>query len=223
MNYSNLPRCKPEGVAAKRDQACLFFQSIEINQRQRLNPRCIAYLAQFVASLTEENPPPEKMQRLKCLMDDLLDTTAIKQPTFADALTEFCNNCACTPTICPSRHGFLKGSAGCETRLIVIAYITAAKVLQHYLRMIIRSPTSEIISPNLNASSQVSEQSLRIMRMEMEFLRLIGYDVSVQNPMHLVHWAHSFSETISTDDEYTSADEGGDELDDSEDDVDYDV
>ncbi|KAG0185891.1 hypothetical protein DFQ28_008616 [Apophysomyces sp. BC1034] len=58
------------------------------------------------------------------------------------------------------------------------------------------------------------------MRMEREFLQLIGYDVSVQDPIDLVHWAHSFVDAPLTDDDYTSADEGGDELDDSDDDDD---
>ncbi|MBM6388155.1 MAG: hypothetical protein JSY10_30140 [Paenibacillus sp.] len=63
------------------------------------------------------------------------------------------------------------------------------------------------------------ERTMRIARMEQEFLFFLNYDLSVQDPILLVKWAHSYQvpdgQGLETE-EYTSADEGDDEMDDEE-------
>lgn len=64
------------------------------------------------------------------------------------------------------------------------------------------------------------DRNLRIARMEQEFLFFLNYDLSVQDPSLLVKWAQSYESPEEnkpeTDETYTSADEGDDEMDDDE-------
>lgn len=60
------------------------------------------------------------------------------------------------------------------------------------------------------------ERNQRIARMEQEFLFFLNYDLSVQDPSLLVKWAQSYQipeKKDETEEEYTSADEGDDEMD----------
>ncbi|CAO3595586.1 unnamed protein product [Absidia cylindrospora] len=138
-------------------QACLLLHAIEINRRQLLNPRCIAHLANYVVKAWETNPDETKVRQLYQLMQNLLSTTAIKQPTLENALITFCQNTASTPTPCPSvtlliaigyierlnkKYDIVKGTVGCGSRLIIIAYLMAAKFLHDNLRLIIHIPTT---------------------------------------------------------------------------------
>lgn len=73
-----------------------------------------------------------------------------------------------------------------------------------------------------SSSTQIShhnDRNMRIARMEQEFLFFLNYDLSVQDPSLLVRWAQSYEEPEKkneTEEEYTSADEGDDEMDDEE-------
>lgn len=73
-----------------------------------------------------------------------------------------------------------------------------------------------------NPIPQVSDKdrNLRIARMEQEFLFFLNYDLSVQDPSLLVKWAQSYESPEEnkpeSDEAYTSADEGDDEMDDDE-------
>lgn len=72
------------------------------------------------------------------------------------------------------------------------------------------SPSLEKVPPKDN------ERNLRIGRMEQEFLFFLNYDLSVQDPSLLVLWAQSYQtpdKTPETEQPYTSADEGDDEMD----------
>lgn len=55
-----------------------------------------------------------------------------------------------------------------------------------------------------------------IERMELEFLHFLNYDLSLTDPMSLVNWAQEYSSQT----QYTSGDEAGDEMDDDDDDDD---
>lgn len=63
------------------------------------------------------------------------------------------------------------------------------------------------------------EKRRRLKKMELEFLHLLNYNLFIQHPCELVWWAQAFqTETeppplCSTSSDYTSADEGDDELD----------
>lgn len=61
------------------------------------------------------------------------------------------------------------------------------------------------------------ERNLRIARMEQEFLFFLNYDLSVQDPSLLVRWAQSYQVPEKLEiskEEYTSADDADDEMDD---------
>ncbi|KAI8341957.1 hypothetical protein BC941DRAFT_414983 [Chlamydoabsidia padenii] len=257
-------------------QACLLLHAIEINQRRSLNPRCVAYLANYVAQSWEINPDEAKVRQLYQLMQNLLSTTAINEPNLEQALISFCQNKASTPTPCPNvtlliaigyiqrlnkKYDSIKGTVGCGSRLITIAYLMAAKYLQSNLRLIIRSqpsttrtkteetfvpspvspptspsmatapnqtppaaitPTTPPLTPFASLSSQPSdtllsstnERYLRIMRLELEFLRFLDYDLSTRDPATLICWAHSFDTSLNDN---VSDDEADDEMDDDDD------
>ncbi|KAI9302981.1 hypothetical protein BJ944DRAFT_269098 [Cunninghamella echinulata] len=349
MNYKKQATNKSK-IQSNYTQACLLLHAIEINRRQMLHPRCIAHLANFVARAWETNPNEIKTQQLYQLMQNLLSTTAIKQTTLENALITFCKNKASTPTPCSSvtlliaisyieklkkKYGTIKGTVGCGSRLITIAYLIAAKFLHSNLKLIIHVPTSPPPSPptspilftdsinsstslplsinsinnnnnnnnnnNINAkttittnattnnknnnndktvepftnltppspspspsplptplptpsndnnntdnnnipmalsnnnllniststtsttssststtsfNSTLNDYHLRILRLEMEFLYFLDYDLSLPDPAKLVRWANTFDATNELIDECTSADEGDDEMDD---------
>ncbi|CAO3636402.1 unnamed protein product [Cunninghamella echinulata] len=341
MNYKKQATNKFK-IRSNYTQACLLLHAIEINRRQMLHPRCIAHLANFVARAWESNPDEIKTQQLYQLMQNLLSTTAIKQSTLENALITFCKNKASTPTPCSSvtlliaisyieklkkKYGTIKGTVGCGSRLITIAYLIAAKFLHSNLKLIIHIPTSPPPSPptspilftdsinpstspslsinpinnnnnNINTkttvttnattddnnnnnddkttepfttltlpspssspspspsslpslssnnnnnnnnipialshdnllnistsstsssasitsfSSTLNDYHLRILRLEMEFLYFLDYDLSLPDPAKLVRWANTFDTTNELIDDCTSADEGDDEMDD---------
>jgi hypothetical protein len=69
------------------------------------------------------------------------------------------------------------------------------------------------------SASHGNDRNVRIARMEQEFLFFLNYDLSVQDPPLLVRWAQMYQEPEKkneTEEEYTSADEGDDEMDDEE-------
>lgn len=80
-----------------------------------------------------------------------------------------------------------------------------------------KDAVSKIITPPLKITApKGNERNLRIARMEQEFLFFLNYDLSVQDPSLLVIWAQSYQvpeKDAETEEEYTSADEGDDEMD----------
>ncbi|KAI9280801.1 hypothetical protein BY458DRAFT_500411 [Sporodiniella umbellata] len=227
----------------KYDQACNLLNAMEINQRKPLTKKCIAHLAIYVAQTWESNPCKEKVQQLFCMMSSLLDTQTNPNEPFEISLQKYCTGSNFMPALCPSttllvainyierlnrKYQGLKGTSGCGSRMIYIAYSLAAKHIYHCLRLVIYTkeaqkpitpPTSPKI-PTFQQSYTNDEKKHKIERMEKEFLCFLDYDLSVSDPTALVYWAHSYDDTLDTlysDREYTSADEGDDEMDDEDD------
>jgi hypothetical protein len=88
------------------------------------------------------------------------------------------------------------------------------------------SATKDRKIPPPPPSSQQPERHFQILRMELEFLHFLNYDLSVSETIKLIHWAQKFDDDIlppiknaeEANDEhlqhaYSSGDEGGDELD----------
>ncbi|KAL0094919.1 hypothetical protein F4703DRAFT_1045925 [Phycomyces blakesleeanus] len=253
------------------NQACGFLQAIEINRRRSLSPNCVAYLANYVARSWETKPEPSRVYSLMRLMTNLLATTAFSTHTsLMDSLQTYCERPLSMPTICPSvtlliavsyiqrlkqKYIEIKGTTGCGSRLIMVAYIMASKFLHDNLRTIIHTnsqhtasqpkptaPTADskkplhLITPPTSPKAPIKEstvptsdipcvihyptddRAVRIMRMEIEFLEFINYDLSVNDPIHLVLWAQSFDkpEDLDFKSDDLSADDGDDEMEDND-------
>jgi hypothetical protein len=78
-------------------------------------------LANYVVKAWETHPDEVKVRQLYQLMQKLLTTTAIQQPTLEKALFWFCQNTASTPTPCPN-----------VTLLIAIGYIERLNKVQWF-------------------------------------------------------------------------------------------
>lgn len=76
----------------------------------------------------------------------------------------------------------------------------------------------EIFTPITNKDDTATrERNIRIARMELEFFHFLNYDLSVQDPIMLVKWAQNYEPAEENhsekDQDYNSADEGDDEMD----------
>ncbi|KAL7320410.1 hypothetical protein PS15m_000302 [Mucor circinelloides] len=149
------------------NQACALLQAIELNGRRRLSKKCLACLAVYVSQAWEDKPCQEKIQQLYYMMNNLLDTTGMdKNEPFEVSLQKFCQSPVSTPIICPSltlliaisyverlnkRYRDLKGTPGCGSRMIMVAFIMASKYIHDSLRLIIytniRKHASVITAP----------------------------------------------------------------------------
>ncbi|KAI7870158.1 hypothetical protein BDF14DRAFT_1775150 [Spinellus fusiger] len=236
------------------NQACRFLQAIEINRRRSLSPRCVAYLANYVAHSWESNPEPSKICGLIRLMATLLDSTTFNaHHSLTDTLQLYCSRSSSMPTICPAvtllvavsyiqrlnqRYIELKGTTGCGSRLILVAYIIASKFIHDNLRSILynsyisSSPLSRTsslhatpVTDQMNSFMKYeglissllpcsNDKIVRIMRMELEFLTFLNYDLTIDDPTHLVLWAQTFEEPEDFSD--FSGDDGDDEMDDGD-------
>lgn len=160
------------------------------------------------------------------------------------------------------RYARIRGAFGCSYRLVVVAYMMAAKYIHRNLRLVIpiptlvdeqqhmhyarlsteRStlkqeqqphrysssssspptppaspngscssinssnnttpppPTSSLLSPPSSSSNNqsVTQQALRALRMEIEFLHFLQYDLTCSDPTSLVRWAHEDEECHPT-------------------------
>ncbi|OBZ86298.1 hypothetical protein A0J61_05646 [Choanephora cucurbitarum] len=281
---SNHPEKHIKSHSFGHSQALALLQAIELNRRQKLSKRCIAHLALFVSQAWESKPCQEKVQQLYYMMNNLLDTTSMDtNEPFEVSLQNFCSNTVSTPTICPSvtlliaisyverlnkRYRDLKGTPGCGSRMIMVAFIMASKYIHDSLRLIVYTNTRKPLTtsyaspitppnspphfcrntntdndshnetndtiiakstqqPNLKHDQNISieksaiqDRNMRIARMEKEFLFFLNYDLSVQDPSLLVRWTHTYEDsnkqTESAYSDYTSADEGDDEMDDED-------
>lgn len=150
---SNHPEKLTQPQSFGYSQACALLQAIELNRRKRLDKKCLAHLALYVSQAWEEKPCTEKIQQLYYMMNNLIDTTNmdVNEP-FEIALQKYCQSPVSTPTICPSvtllvaisyverlnkRYRNLKGTAGCGSRMIMVAFIMASKYIHESLKKII--------------------------------------------------------------------------------------
>lgn len=64
-------------------------------------------------------------------------------------------------------------------------------------------------SPDVNHN----ERHFQILRMELEFLHFLNYDLSLSDTLKLIHWAQKFDDDLlpPIQSNYSSGDEGGDE------------
>lgn len=81
------------------------------------------------------------------------------------------------------------------------AYSNSDPLNYHYFQ----SPNKKTNPPPINHK----ERHFQILRMELEFLHFLNYDLSLSDTLKLIHWAQNFDDDVH----YTSADEGGDEWD----------
>lgn len=232
-------------------------------------------MASFVAKAWEKSPNENEVMALAKLMTNLLDTTLLcPEKPFDEALKQFCRNNIPTHSVSPSitlliamgyierlklRYTNIKGTTGCGHRLIMVAYMMAAKFMHVNLKSIIDTTTSNHLTPNTSAERSTiqhsaytlppihteqlpspptspkayysdsdplnyhyfqspkkttnttttppspavrQERHYQILRMELEFLNFLNYDLSLSDTLNLVHWAQGFQ-----DDAYTSGDE----------------
>ncbi|KAI8636532.1 hypothetical protein BD408DRAFT_448364 [Parasitella parasitica] len=291
-------------------QACLLLQAIQLNGRRRLSSECILQLASFVAKAWETNPEQEKIEALAKLMTNLMNSTLLcPDKPFDEALKQFCRNDIPTHSVSPSitllmaigyierlnqKYHNIKGTTGCGHRLILVAYMMAAKFMHVNLRSIINTTvtasTLSTISPSVSLTSTTpfnnisaerstinkytqhlpsitaknqerqeqlpspptspkafasdplnyhyfqssasdsfkntntdnttselrqgrasssspspapaaatvnhSERHIQILRMELEFLHFLNYDLSLSNTLKLIHWAQKFDDDL---------------------------
>ncbi|KAL0075670.1 hypothetical protein J3Q64DRAFT_1769256 [Phycomyces blakesleeanus] len=153
-------------------QANLLLQAIRLNNLRRLSPGCIEHLAGYVTHAWEANTD-DKTQQLTKVINNLLDSTAVEASSLDDALVKFCRNSIATPTVCPSvtllvaigyierlkqKYNNIKGTSGCSQRLVMVAYMMAAKFLHANLRLIV--DTNHNTNPNPNPSPPPTEPNL---------------------------------------------------------------
>ncbi|CAO3697883.1 unnamed protein product [Rhizopus microsporus] len=152
------PKCK-----FKYDQACNLLQAIELSGREPLSKTCLAHLAIYVSKTWEDNYCPERTQQLFYMMNSLLNTTRIEtDEPFEVLLQKYCASSTSMPTLCPSvtllvaisyierlnkKYRNLKGTAGCGSRMIYVAYNLAAKYIHDCLRLVIYTTQKYIDRP----------------------------------------------------------------------------
>jgi hypothetical protein len=56
-----------------------------------------------------------------------------------------------------------------------------------------------------------ADRHFQILRMELEFLHFLNYDLTLRDTLRLIHWAQKFEEDAAKTPDYSSGDEGGDE------------
>ncbi|KAJ8656547.1 hypothetical protein O0I10_007870 [Lichtheimia ornata] len=246
---------------------------------EKLNPHCIRRLASYVVQAWEVDPSEASITEIASLMHHLLSTTASKNDTNEDMdtiLMEYAHKQQSSmPTPCPNltllvairyidrlkkRYARIRGAFGCSYRLVVVAYMMAAKYIHRNLRLVIPIPTlvdeqqhmhyarlsterstlkqeqqqqqphryissspptppaspngscssihsssnntpsppppattsSSLLSPPSSSSNNqsVTQQALRALRMEIEFLHFLQYDLTCSDPTSLVRLAH---------------------------------
>lgn len=86
------------------------------------------------------------------------------------------------------------------------AYSDSDPLNYHYFQSPNKKSTNNLPPVNHN------ERHFQILRMELEFLHFLNYDLSLTDTLKLIHWAQNFDDD-SLSAHYTSGDEGGDEWD----------
>ncbi|CEP08321.1 hypothetical protein [Parasitella parasitica] len=180
-DYSNIHNKQNQAIVVDRknrldaaysssySQACLLLQAIQLNGRRRLSSECILRLANFVAKAWETNPEEEKIEALAKLMTNLMDSTLLcPDKPLDEALKLFCRNNIPTHSVSPSitlliaigyierlkqKYHNIKGTTGCGHRLILVAYMMAAKFMHVNLRSIINTTDTSTTSPKASPIS----------------------------------------------------------------------
>ncbi|CDH56723.1 60s ribosomal protein l30 [Lichtheimia corymbifera JMRC:FSU:9682] len=202
----DLKRFTQNAYAGSHYQAHLLLQAIDINRRERLSDCCLEHLAHHVAESWES---ADKAPEISKLMKQLLDTTAVNQDTLLEhALDRFCNQqdtSNAISTVCPSltlliaisyidrlnqNYANFKGTDGCAYRLVVVAYMIAAKYMRANLRIIHFSENQKNNLPPYHSN----EADSRFSRLEIEFLHFLNYNLFVEEPEQLVWWAKTWED-----------------------------
>ncbi|KAI7879275.1 hypothetical protein K492DRAFT_208409 [Lichtheimia hyalospora FSU 10163] len=195
--------------AGSHYQAHLLLQAIDINRRERLSDSCLEHLAQHVAESWES---ADKAPEISKLMKQLLDTTAVNRDTILEhALDRFCNQQDTTnaiSTVCPSltlliaisyidrlnqNYANFKGTNGCAYRLVVVAYMIAAKYMRANLRIIHFAEKQQEENSHQYHSDMTDARSSRL---EIEFLHFLNYNLFVEEPEQLVWWAKTWDQPV---------------------------
>ncbi|KAI8384429.1 uncharacterized protein BYT42DRAFT_562525 [Radiomyces spectabilis] len=66
--------------------------------------------------------------------------------------------------------------------------------------------------PNMTDSLTPKERTQHIVRMEIEFLHFINYNLSLMDIHHIVHWAHLFMDKSTDNEPDDTANDAGDEM-----------
>ncbi|ORZ24231.1 hypothetical protein BCR42DRAFT_87524 [Absidia repens] len=146
-------------------QACQILDVIQ-HHHQRPSQACLVRLATFVAQSWESAPTDETIRNISHFMDNLLDTTGT-DPTIPlnESILQSCSGQSPVPTVCPGitllfavqyierlkqNYTDIKGAHGCSRRLVLVAYIIAAKYIQSNLKLIADTgrPSLKTYSPS---------------------------------------------------------------------------
>ncbi|KAI8085015.1 uncharacterized protein BX664DRAFT_338339 [Halteromyces radiatus] len=157
-------------------QACRILQTIQ-QYNHRASHQCLLHLATFITQSWESNPSQQLIDDILQFMNHLLDTTGLSPMPLNDSLRQLCANKSPIPTVSPTLTllfaasyierlkqycGNIKGSNGCSRRLLLVAFIIAAKYIQSNLRFIVDTslPTvSDIMNDNDNSTSVTGSDS----------------------------------------------------------------
>ncbi|KAI7886110.1 hypothetical protein K492DRAFT_226526 [Lichtheimia hyalospora FSU 10163] len=201
------------------EQAYLLLDAIQMNRGERLGSRCLAYLAKRVTDLWDAEPKQEPLHQV---MNSLLDATPPPPRSdlpFQERLQHFCRDTNPTSTVCPTltllmaisylerlkeKHTSIRGTNGCASRLVVAAYGVATKYMRANLRLVTlytttadnNDPPTPSLSDN-NDKDADNNNHQRTLRMESELLHLLNYNLTIQEPSHLIWWSKTFELSYS--------------------------
>ncbi|CAO3589624.1 unnamed protein product [Absidia cylindrospora] len=171
-------------------QGCKILQAIRL-YNQRPSQACIVHLATFVTRSWESDSDTEKVDDICQFMNHLLDTTSLNQNHLSldKSIQQYCSKDVAVPTVCPGitllfavryierlkqSYGNVKGVKGCSRRLILVAYILAAKHIHSNLKFIVDTslPPLENETSNAVSNSSSTETATRPSKQEFSPLTL---------------------------------------------------
>ncbi|CAO3594248.1 unnamed protein product [Absidia cylindrospora] len=151
--------------ATEYRQASQILDVIQ-HHHQRPSQACLVRLATFVAQSWESAPTDETIHNIRHFMDNLLDTTGTDPSTpLKESIRQSCSRQSPVPTVCPGitllfavhyierlkqNYTDIKGTHGCSRRLVLVAYIIAAKYIQSNLKLIV---DTDLPPMKMNSSS----------------------------------------------------------------------
>ncbi|KAI7863036.1 hypothetical protein BDF14DRAFT_1885505 [Spinellus fusiger] len=161
-------RCKT-AYSPDCNQARLILQAIRLNDQRKLSQRCIEHIAHYITHVWESNATEQNTLDLVDVIKRLVTSTGIQASSVNEALRLFCRSSAATPTPCPSttlliavnyierlkqKYNYVKGSSSCSQRLIIVAYMMAAKYMHSNLCLIVSTRlvpiTNEFLHSNIS-------------------------------------------------------------------------
>ncbi|ORZ10113.1 hypothetical protein BCR42DRAFT_422763 [Absidia repens] len=166
---------KRSPFSADYRQGCNILQAIRL-YNHRPSQACIAHLATFVTQSWESVSDTEKVDDICQFMNHLLDTTSLNQThlSLEKSIQHYCTKDVAVPTVCPGitllfavryierlkqSYGNVKGTKGCSRRLILVAYIIAAKHIHSNLKFIVDTSLPPLENEPLNTVSNLSSPS----------------------------------------------------------------